>query len=124
MSNRFFEIHDPVGLRYLFQVRVSLSSLRGHKWCHNFIDTPSGIYHCGQGIEDTSHFLFSCPSYAAQRVAFVTIVNEILNKVSLIHLENQSQLYLYGNPSMDISDNKKIILSTIKFIKETRRFST
>ena len=57
-SKTFFKIHDPVGLRYLFQLRVSLSPLKGHKWCHNFIDTPSGICLCNQGIEDTSHFYF------------------------------------------------------------------
>ena len=51
-SKSFFKMHDPVGLRYLCQLRVSLSPLRGHKWCHNSIDTP-----CNQGIEDTSHYL-------------------------------------------------------------------
>ena len=34
-----FGIHDPVGLRYLFQLRVS--PLRSHKRRHNFADTPS-----------------------------------------------------------------------------------
>ena len=55
-----FGLHDPIGLRYLFQLRLSLSPLRSHKKCHNFIDTPSDICHCNQGIENTSHFLFSC----------------------------------------------------------------
>ena len=36
-----FGIHDPSGLRNLFQLRVGLSPLRYHKKCHNFIDTPS-----------------------------------------------------------------------------------
>ena len=36
-----FGIHDPLGLQYLFQLRVSLSPLRSHKKHHNFIDTPS-----------------------------------------------------------------------------------
>ena len=40
MTKSIFGIHDPVGLRYLFQLRVSLSPLRSHKWRHNFIDTP------------------------------------------------------------------------------------
>ena len=71
-SKTFFKIHDPVGLRYLFQLRVSLSPLKCHKWCHNFIDTPSGICLCNQGIEDTSHFLFSCHLYATQRVTLVS----------------------------------------------------
>ena len=34
-----FNIHDPTGLRYLFQLRVGLSPLRCHKRRHNFIDT-------------------------------------------------------------------------------------
>ena len=123
-TKSIFDVHDPIGLRYLFQLRVSLSPLRGHKLCHNFVDTLSGTCHCNQGIEDTSHFLFSCPSYVTQRVALVSSVNEILHKVRLNHLENQSKLYLYGDSSMNNSDNKKIILSTIKYIKETQRFST
>ena len=123
VSKSFFKLFDPVGLRYLFQLRVSLS-LRGHKWRHNYTGTPSGICHCNQCIEDTSHFLCSCPSYVSQRAALVSIVNEILYKVRLNHLENQSKLYLYGDSSINNSDNKKLMLSTIKYIKETQRFST
>ena len=52
-----FGIHVPLGLRYLFQLRVGLSSLR----CHKFFDTPSDKRLCNQGIEDTKHFLFLCP---------------------------------------------------------------
>ena len=55
-----FGIHDPLGLRYLFQLRVGLSSLRYHKNRHNFIDTPSNECLCNHGIEDINHFLFSC----------------------------------------------------------------
>ena len=52
----------------------------------------------------------------------MTSVNESLLEVYLNHLENQLQLYLYGDPSINDSDNKKILLSTIKFIKENQRF--
>ena len=58
-----FGIHDPVGLQYLFQLRVSVSPLRSHKWRHNFIDTPSEICRCNHGIEDIRisyiHVLFT-----------------------------------------------------------------
>ena len=76
-SKTFFTIHDPVGLRYLFQLRLSLCPLNGHKFCHNFIDNHPGISHCNQGIEDTNHFLFSCPHYATPRVTLVPSINEI-----------------------------------------------
>ena len=38
-----FGIHDPLGIRYFFQLRVSLSPLRSHKKHHNFSDTISDI---------------------------------------------------------------------------------
>ena len=123
-SKSFFNIHDPTGLRYLFQLRLGLSPLKGHKYCHNFNDTRSGTCQCNKGIEYTSHFLLSCPFYTVQRVTLVTSVKEILLKVNLIHLEDQSNLYLNCDPSINYSDNKKIILATIKYIRDTQRFST
>ena len=114
----------PSGLRYLFQLRVSLSQLRSHKFRHNFADTPSEICRCNQGIEDTNHFLFSCPDYATPRATLAANVINILQKNNLNYLGNQSQLYLYGHPSIIFTDNRKIILSTIKYIKATLRFST
>ena len=124
MSKSVFKIHDPVGTRYLFELRLSLSPLKGHKWWYISSGTPSGICHCDHAIEDTSHFLFTCPSHAIQRAALVTVVNDILHKFSLNHLVNHPYLYVYGDPSVNNSDNKTILFSTIKYIKETRRFST
>ena len=77
-TKSIFGIHDPVGLRYIFQLRVSLGPLRGHKWRHNFVDTPSEMFLCNQGIEDTINFLFSCPLYAIQRVTLKLSVVNIL----------------------------------------------
>ena len=51
-----FGIHDPVGLRYLFQLRVSLSPLRSLKWRHDFIDTSFDMCRCNHGNEDTNPF--------------------------------------------------------------------
>ena len=117
-------MHDPIGLRYLFQLRVNLSPLRSHKSRHNFINTPSDICHCNQGIEDTCHFLFFCPSYVTQRATLATSVNEILLQNNLNYLVNQSKLYLYGHDSINYADNRKILISTLCYIKDTRRFST
>ena len=122
-NKSIFGVHDPVGLRYPFQLRVSLSPLRSNKGRHNFVDISSDICHCDQGVENTYHFLFIWPTYVTQRAILVTGVNEILLKNNLNHLVNQSQLYLYGHDSISYADNSNI-LSTLKYIKDTRRFST
>ena len=82
VNKSIFGVHNPFGLRYLFQLRVSLSPLRSHKSRHNFIDTPSDICHCKRGVEDTSHFLFYCSSYVTQRASLTSSVSEILNNIN------------------------------------------
>ena len=97
-----YGIHDSIGLRYLFQLRVS--------FLHNFVDTPSDICHCNQGIEDTNHFLFSCPTCVNQRAALVISVNEILRENNLNQLGDYLWLYLYGHASISPSDNRLILV--------------
>ena len=51
-------------------------------------------------------------------------VHEILHGNNLIDLENQPYLYLHGYRNINSADNKQILLSTIAYIKNTRRFSS
>ena len=106
------------------QLRVGLSPLRSQKWNHNFIDTPTDTCLCNQGIEDTNHFLFLCPFYTIQRATLAASVIIILQNYNLNHLGNQLQLYLYGHQSINLTDNRIILSSTMKYIKDTRRFLT
>ena len=99
-----FDIHDPLGLRYLLQLRVGLSILRYHKKCHNFVDTPSDICPCTHGVEDTDHFLFLCPRFAAQRATLASSVIQILQTYNLNHLGN----HLYGHQTINFDDNRKL----------------
>ena len=119
-----FNIHDPLGLRYLFHLRVGLSPLRSHKNRHGFAETPLDICLCNHGVEDINQFLSLCPLYATQGATLIASVSAIVQKYNLEILINQSHLYLYGHRIIVFADNKQIILSTINFIKETRRFST
>ena len=119
-----FGIHDPIGLRNLLQLRVGLSPLRSHKKQHNFADTRSDNCLCKEGIEGTRHFLHFCPYYVIQRATLIHTVNEILTRNNLPPFENQTQLLLYGHDSLKEADNKKILVATLKFLKDTHRFST
>ena len=122
-----FNIHDPIGIKYIFQLRMKLSPLRSHKKRYNFADTPTDICECNQGIEDTRHFLFECLPFAIHRVTLAINITEILIRNNINDnrdLANNPDLYLYGHPSLKISDNKSILLATIRYIRSTQRFST
>ena len=123
IKKSIFNIHDPPGIRYLFQLRLGLSPLRRHKKHHNFADTPSDLCRCNIGVEDTKHFLFKCPLFAAQRATLAVKVIGILIRNNLNHLGNVESIYMYGNDSMDETDNRNVLLATIKFIKDSKRFS-
>ena len=105
-----FGIYDPVGIRFIFQLRLRLSPLRSHKWRHNFIDTTSDICHCKQGVENTDHFLLYCSSYTTQRASLIVSTNEIILTNGLNDFSHQSDFYLYGHSSLSVSDNKIILL--------------
>ena len=77
-ANSIFSIHDPKGLCYIYQLRVSLRPSRSHKFRHNFDDTPSDSCSCNQGIEDTNHFLFCCPTYIMQRATLAARVTNYI----------------------------------------------
>ena len=118
-----FGIHDPTGLRHLFQLRAKLSPLKYHKRRHNFEDTPSDLCECLGGIEDTPHFLFYCLRYTEQRISLASVVVDILQKHNLTNLANETELYLYGNKTLTENENQRILQSTIRYIKCTQRFS-
>ena len=50
-----YGIHDPEGLKWLFQLRVGLSPLRYHKKRHNFLDTPDDNCLCKTDKETVEH---------------------------------------------------------------------
>ena len=92
--------------------------MRSHKKRYGFEDTPSDICLCKFGIEDTRHFLLSCPFYASKRVVMVSSISDILLKNNLNYPANlpanELDMYLY----------RSILLATIKFIRDTNRFAT
>ena len=117
-----FGVHDPEGLKWLFQLRVGLSPLRYHKKHHNFLDTPDDNCLCKTGKETVEHFLFRCPFYNTQRLILAQAVVPLLIPHNLAYLQNNVNLFLYGHKKLKDS-NKTILSETIKFIKATNRFS-
>ena len=119
-----FKIFDNIGLKYLTQLRVGLNDLKRYKFDHNFDDVIDPMCTANDGVEDVTHFLQSCHLFTHIRI-------ELLNSVSLTigtnvaDLDKKSlvKLLLYGNKKKYSFDaNRKILLSTITFIKNSNRF--
>ena len=113
-----------MGIKYIFQLRMKLSPLRSHKKSYNFNDTPTDICDCNQGVENTRHFLFDCLPFAIHRVILAVKITEILERNNIINgdLANNHDLYLYGHPLFNTSDNKRILLATISYIEALKCF--
>ena len=119
-----FGIHDPLGLKCLFQLRVGLSPLKKHKKCHKFLDTPSDWCDCHCAPESTYHFLLKCSLFLLQRQKLTLSISNLLVNTQSLHLMDDANTYLYGHHSLSTSVNKNVLLSTtITYIKETGRFT-
>ena len=103
LKEHLISLFRTIGLRYIFQLRLRLSPLRSHKWCHNIPDTVTDTCNCNQGIDDTDHFLFSCPFFETQRALLITTVIGIAQRNNLNDFRNQSI-----NQSINQSTNQSI----------------
>ena len=117
----FYNIHDPIGLHYIFQLRTGLSPLRCHKFRHNFQDTPDENCICNHGFEDISHFLFTCLNFTIHRASRAVDITNILGKYNLLNLANNAEFYLYGHRDLSSEDNKKVLSRTYQIHKKQRK---
>jgi len=119
-----FRIFDPIGLKRIYQLRVGLSPLKYHKKKYNFLDTPHNICDCGNASEDVTHFFFHCSLHANVRFALINSISMIVLPYPNIILENNVNLLLYGHHKLNFNENRQILISTTKYIKESNRFAT
>ena len=125
MRKEIFNIHNPVGIKYIYQLRVGLSTLKAHKKAHNFSDTPNDICICCTGSETTIHYLLKCPMFASQRDTLLSSVRPIILKVSpmdTLGSLDMVNILLYGNKGLTFAENSRIIRATIEFIVDSGRF--
>ena len=122
-----FAIHNPTGIKKLFQLRVGLTQLKSHRKNHNFLDTPSDLCICNFESENTELFFCRCPLFSIPRLILVDTVSNILSQKN-IHLTNLNmkdlvKIYLYGDSRFKACENRLILLATIKFITDSNRFA-
>ena len=125
LKKSVFHVHDPKGIRRLFQIRV-LSPLKEHKRRHNFSDILSDICLCQTHPETTDHFLLHCERFNEARHDMFEVVNPILvnNNLRLPKNTQLVKLLFYGHENLYEADNISVISGTLNFIRKTTRFES
>ena len=115
-------IHDPADVKLLSRLWLKFSHLNDRKFRHNFKDALNPMFDCGSETETTDHFFLRCPFFAMNRRK---LLNDMLKlDLSLRNLKDELLLnmILYGSEKYKDTVNKEILLHTISFIKNTKRF--
>ena len=119
-----YGIHDPVGLSYLTQLRVSLSKLNLHKFKHNFRDALDAMCLSNDGVENEEHFLLLCPSFDTQRRCLLDRALPLIRPLGFINPSNEllTHILFYGCEDFPAVTNRELLQGIISFIRETGRF--
>jgi len=79
---------------------------------------------CNTGIEDNVHFFLHCPMFDPMRYHLLGQLS-YLPKLDLGKIEPQALLYLplYGSPTFNERDYRRILEASIAYIKGTNRLN-
>ena len=121
-ANSIFNIHNPMGIKYLTRLRLGFSHLKEHKFKHNFQDSVDPICSCGIEIESTKHFLIHCINFSIQRKTLFDKLTELNIDVLTRNDDYIVKTLLLGQQDFDNATNKILLEATIDFITATERF--
>ena len=115
MQNPIYNIHDPMGIKYLTRLlRLGLSHLDDHKFRNNFQDCINPLCPCSLEVESTVHYFLHCHYYDICKT-FLDTVKKITNiSISNLRDEYLANLLMHGNPSYNFQEN--VFEASIKFI--------
>ena len=117
--NSTYNINETKGLKLLIRSRLGVSHLGDHKFRHNFQDCVSPIYYITK-LNNTS-FSPSLPQSSLKTVfQKINQVSETISRQSHLTI---TKILLFSDNKLDIETNKILLMSTIKFISLTERFS-
>ena len=121
-ENSIFKIHDINGIKLLNCLRLHFSHLNEHKFRHNFRATIDPMCSCGLEPETTLHYLLRCNLYSDLRTELLNDICALNPTLKNLSHEKLLNILLYGSENFSFNTNKKIIKSTIKFLKTSERF--
>ena len=105
-----------------FGIRLGFSILNEHKFRHNFRDFLNPLRECKLEPETTSYFLPRCHLFQVERTTLLNDIQEIDERIKSDNKSILDQILLYGNENYNHDTQKKILLSTINFFIDSKRF--
>ena len=115
-------IHNPIGMQLLKRLWLGVSHLNEYKFRHNFGDFFNPLCECKLEPETLSHFLLRCHLFQVERTTLLNVVKELDEHIISDNTSMLDQILFYGNENYNHDTNKKILLSTIKFCIDSKRF--
>ena len=121
-QRKTFNINDSVGVKLLTRLRLGFSHLRDHNFRNGLRDILNPLCPCSIETKTTAHYFLRCHFYNVNRSALMSQLNEIDSSFSALNENKFIGLILYGRDKFDDKRNHNILMSTIKFIKDSQRF--
>ena len=118
-----YRIHHPFGLKLLTRLRLGSSHLSKHRFKHNFKNCINPLCTCSLEIETTKHFFLHCHYYSVFHITFLNDLNNISPHFALFHEDVSVKTLLYGNPMFDENDSQKILETSIRYTRDSKRFT-
>ena len=113
--NTIYNIHNPLGIKYLTRLRIDLSHIKEHKFRHNFQDSIDSICNCGNRVETTINYFLHCANFSLERQ---THFDNIWNVDETILSENDNSIV-----NTFITVGKGILKLTIECILSSECFN-
>ena len=115
--NSIFNIHNPVGIKYLTRLRLVLSHLKERKFKPNFQGSVDPLCSCGIETESKKHFLLHCANFSIKHFLKNTLKNTFWQINWIEHWRFNKKLWLHCENSLRSNhrfyhSNWKIRLST------------
>ena len=120
---KLFNIHDQVGIKLLTRLRLGFSHLREHKRRHNFEDTLNQLCSSSIEVKTVLNFFLQCQFFNDIREI---LMNDSINIDRSLPSSSQDKLIsvlLYENDGFDNKKNRKILICTVQFIKDSHNFT-
>ena len=109
VQRNMYHIFDPKGLKFLIRLRLGLSHLNEHKFCHNFQDCLNPLCSSSLEIEDTSHYLLHCQHLSNHRIDLMNSVKSVIINFESRNDNRKRDILLYGHSRFDENKNKIIL---------------